>query len=112
MKNPVKKVAAIHDLSGFGRASLTVIMPILSTMGIQACPLPTSILSTHTGSFGDYQFVDFTDHMQDYINHWKRLDLKFDSIYSGFLGSTKQIDIVADFIKEFREDSEFVVVDP
>ena len=112
MKNPVKKVAAIHDLSGFGRASLTVIIPILSTMGIQACPLPTSILSTHTGGFGNYKFVDFTDHMKDYINHWDELDLNFDSIYSGFLGSTKQIDIVSDFINKFREDCEFVVVDP
>lgn len=112
MKNPVKKVAAIHDLSGFGRSSLTVIIPILSTMGIQACPLPTSILSTHTGGFGDYKFVDFTENMKGYIDHWDRLDLKFDSIYSGFLGSAEQIDIVAEFIKRFRADSEFVVVDP
>ena len=112
MKNPVKKVAAIHDLSGFGRASLTVIIPILSTMGIQACPIPTSILSTHTGGFGKPSFMDFTKHMKDYIKHWEELDLEFDSIYSGFLGSTKQIDIVADFIKRFGDNTEFVVVDP
>ncbi len=112
MKNPVKKVAAIHDLSGFGRASLTVIIPILSTMGIQTCPLPTSILSTHTGGFGKPSFVDFTDNMNDIIQHWSELELEFDSIYSGFLGSTKQIDIVANFINKFGKNSEFIVVDP
>lgn len=112
MKNPVKKVAAIHDMSGFGRSSLTVIIPILSTMGIQVCPVPTSILSTHTGGFSDYKFIDLTEHLEEYIAHWKKLDLKFNSIYSGFLGSVEQIDIVADFINFFGEDSEFVVVDP
>ena len=112
MKNPVKKVAAIHDMSGFGRSSLTVIIPILSTMGIQVCPVPTSILSTHTGGFTDYKFIDLTEHLEEYIAHWKKLDLNFNSIYSGFLGSVKQIDIVADFINFFGKDSEFVVVDP
>ena len=73
MKNPVKKVAAIHDLSGFGRASLTVIIPILSTMGIQACPLPTSILSTHTGGFGKPSFVDFTKQAYLLMNLKKKL---------------------------------------
>ncbi|MGM0602230.1 MAG: pyridoxamine kinase [Bacillota bacterium] len=112
MQNPVKKVAAIHDMSGFGRSSLTVIIPILSTMGIQVCPVPTSILSTHTGGFTDYKFIDLTEHLEEYIAHWKKLDLDFNSIYSGFLGSVKQIDIVADFINFFGENSEFVVVDP
>ncbi|MFW5986165.1 MAG: pyridoxamine kinase [Halanaerobiales bacterium] len=112
MRNPVKRVAAIHDLSGFGRASLTVVIPILSTMGIQTCPLPTSILSTHTGGFNEFKFVDFTAHMRDDIEHWIELDLKFDSIYSGFLGSREQMHIVADFIGHFRKNCEFVVVDP
>ncbi len=112
MKNPVKKVAAIHDMSGFGRSSLTVIIPILSTMGIQVCPVPTSILSTHTGGFSDYKFIDLTEHLEEYIAHWKKLELEFNSIYSGFLGSVKQIDIVADFINFFGGDSEFIVVDP
>lgn len=112
MKNTVKRVAAIHDLSGFGRASLTVIIPILSAMGIQVCPLPTSILSTHTGGFDNYKFVDFTEHMKEYIDHWDKLNIKFNSIYSGFLGSTRQIDIVVDFIKRFGNESEFIMVDP
>ncbi len=87
MHNPVPRVAAIHDLSGFGRASLTVIIPILSTMGVQACPLPTAVLSSHTGGFKDYHFVDMTEEMVKIIDHWKALDIAFDAIYSGFLGS-------------------------
>lgn len=111
MGNPVKKVAAIHDLSGVGRASLTVVIPILSTMGIQVCPLPTAVLSTHS-KFSGYHFVDLTEHMQPIINHWEALNLKFDAIYSGFLGSNLQINIVMNFIDQFRQDGQLVVVDP
>lgn len=112
MESLVKKVAAIHDLSGYGRASLTTIIPILSNMKVQVCPVPTAILSTHTGGFEGYSFIDLTDYMQEHIAHWKRLDLKFDCIYSGFLGSPKQIEIVADFIDYFGKKSKFIVVDP
>ena len=112
MKSLVKKVAAIHDLSGYGRASLTTIIPILSNMKVQVCPVPTAILSTHTGGFEGYSFIDLTDYMQEHIAHWKRLDLEFDCIYSGFLGSPKQIEIVADFIDYFGKKSKFIVVDP
>ncbi|RHF67369.1 pyridoxamine kinase [Fusobacterium mortiferum] len=112
MESLVKKVAAIHDLSGYGRASLTTIIPILSNMKVQVCPVPTAILSTHTGGFEGYSFIDLTDYMQEHITHWKRLDLEFDCIYSGFLGSPKQIEIVADFIDYFGKKSKFIVVDP
>lgn len=112
MESLVKKVAAIHDLSGYGRASLTTIIPILSNMKVQVCPVPTAILSTHTGGFEGYSFIDLTDYMQEHIAHWKRLDLEFDCIYSGFLGSPKQIEIVADFINYFGKKSKFIVVDP
>ena len=112
MESLVKKVAAIHDLSGYGRASLTTIIPILSNMKVQVCPVPTAILSTHTGGFEGYSFIDLTDYMQEHIAHWKRLDLDFDCIYSGFLGSPKQIEIVADFIDYFGKKSKFIVVDP
>ena len=74
MRKPVPRIAAIHDLSGFGRASLTVVTPILSTMGIQVCPLPTAVLSTHS-MFPDYRFVDLTGHMREIIEHWKELVL-------------------------------------
>lgn len=118
MINPVPRLAAIHDLSGFGRSSLTVVIPILSTMGTQVCPLPTALLSTHTSEFKNYHISDLTSDMEGIIRHWKELDLNFDAIYSGFLGSPKQIDIVADFIDYFgksRKDSgrePLIVVDP
>ncbi len=112
MKNPVPRVAAIHDLSGLGRASLTVIIPVLSTMGIQVCPLPTAVLSSTTGGFTDYRIVDLTRHMEDFIEHWRSLDLDFDVIYSGFLGSHEQVDIVGRFMRDFRREGTRVVVDP
>lgn len=112
MEHLVKKVAAIHDLSGYGRASLTTIIPILSNMKVQVCPVPTAILSTHTGGFEGYSFIDLTEYMQEHINHWKKLDLEFDCIYSGFLGSPKQIEIVKDFIDYFGKKAKFTVVDP
>ena len=102
MKNPVKRIAAIHDLSGFGRVSLTVAIPILSSMGFQVCPLPTAVLSTNTQIPG-FKFIDLTEHMSEFINHWKALNLEFDAIYTGFLGSHLQIEIVKDFIKSFKK---------
>lgn len=112
MTNIIKKVAAIHDLSGFGRSSLCAIIPTLSAMGIQTCPVPTALLSNHTGGFADYSFLDLTDYMEDYIHHWKQLGLVFDCIYSGFLGSPKQISIVEDFISYFGNESNLTLVDP
>ena len=106
------RVAAIHDLSGFGRCSLTVALPILSAMGVQCCPLPTASLSTHTGGFEGFTFLDMTDEMPKVAAHWKTLDLGFQAIYSGFLGSERQIGIVADFIRDFRQEDTVVVVDP
>lgn len=110
--NPVKKVAAIHDLSGFGRSSLTAIIPVLSVMGIQVCPIPTAVLSTHTGGFRGFSLVDLTDSMDAYIEHWKMIDLSFDCVYSGFLASTKQIGLVSKAIDIFGNEENFVVVDP
>lgn len=110
--NPVKKVAAIHDLSGFGRSSLTAIIPVLSVMGIQVCPIPTAVLSTHTGGFKGFSLVDLTDSMDAYIEHWKMIDLSFDCVYSGFLASTKQIGLVSKAIDIFGNEENFIVVDP
>lgn len=109
---PTPRVAAIHDLSGFGRCSLTVVIPILSAMGLQCCPVPTASLSTHTGGFQGFTFLDMTDEMPKIAAHWKTIDLDFQSIYSGFLGSERQIHIVEDFIHTFRRKGTFVVVDP
>ncbi|ADL04694.1 pyridoxamine kinase [Lacrimispora saccharolytica] len=106
-----KKIAAIHDLSGYGRCSLTVALPILSALKVQCCPVPTSILSNHTG-FPTYFFDDYTGKMPLYVEQWKKLNLTFDGIYSGFLGSEEQIGIVIDMIKDFSTPDTVVLVDP
>lgn len=109
--NKVKKVAAVHDLSGVGRVSLTVVIPILSSMGFQVCPLPTAVLSNHT-QYPNFTFLDLTDEMPRIIAEWRRLNFRFDAIYTGYLGSSRQIQIVADFIDDFRQEESLVVVDP
>ena len=106
------RVAAIHDMSGFGRCSLTVAIPILSAMGLQCCPLPTAFLSTHTGGFTGFTFLDMTDEIPKVAEHWKSLNLSFQAIYSGFLGSVRQIGMVEQFIREFRGPDTVVVIDP
>ncbi|SFM04316.1 pyridoxamine kinase [Pelosinus propionicus] len=112
MRNYVPKVAAVHDISCFGRCSLTVISPVLSAMGIQVCPLPTAVLSTHLGGFKELAFCDFTSHMPNFFHHWKKEGINFHCIYSGFLASEEQIDIVQHFIDEFSSNHPLVVVDP
>jgi len=109
--NIIPRVATINDISGFGRVSLTEAIPVISAMGIEVCPLPTAVLSTHTYKFENYSFCDMTEEMPKIIEHWDRLNLKFDAIYSGYLGSKKQIDIVCDFIKRFGNTA-LIVVDP
>lgn len=109
--NIIPRVAAINDISGYGRVSLTEAIPVISAMGIEVCPLPTAVLSTHTYKFENYTFCDMTDEMPKVIDHWEKLNLKFDAIYSGYLGSKEQIDIVCDFIHRFG-DSALIVVDP
>lgn len=109
--NHQKKIALINDISGFGRCSIAVALPVISTMKIQCCPLPTSIFSNHTG-FPSYYFEDFTGHMQHYIDEWKKLGLKFDGICSGFLGSKEQIQIVSGFFRDFKTKDNLIIVDP
>lgn len=106
------RVAVIDDLSCFGRCALTVIIPTLSAMGIQVVPIPTALLSTHTGGFDDLFFKDLSDEMDDISNHFGRLDLKFDGIYTGFLGSEVQIKKVSDFIDNFKKGFTPIMVDP
>lgn len=106
------RVAAINDLSGFGRTSLTVAIPILSSMEVQACPLPTAVLSTHTTGFEDYIFNDLTEFMDKSVDHWIRLGIRFDAVYSGFMGSSRQMDIVIRLIESLKGCSPLVVIDP
>lgn len=105
-----KRVVAIHDLSGFGRCSLAVIMPILSAMGAQVCPVPTAILSTHTGGLGDVVLKDLTDYLAPALAHYKKLDLSFDCIYSGFLSSPAQVDSCLEYFAAYP--GALLVVDP
>ena len=109
--NRGKRVVAVHDLSGMGRVSLMAVIPILSSMGLQVCPLPTAILSNHT-QYPIYSFLDLTDEMKRIIEKWEELDMRFDAFYSGYLGSPKQAQIVEDFIRRFRRPTDLVVVDP
>lgn len=110
--NPVPRVAAIHDMSGFGRTSLTVVIPVLSSMGIQVCPLPTAILSTHTVEFTDFTLLDLTHEMARILDHWEHLRLKFDAVYSGFMASAAQMDHVARCIEKCLAPDGLAVVDP
>ena len=109
--NKVKKIAAVHDLSGAGRVSLTVVIPILSSMGFQVCPLPTAVLSSHT-QYPPLLFLDLTDEMPKIISEWKQLGVQFDAIYTGYLGSPRQIQIVSGFIDDFRQSDSLVMIDP
>jgi len=111
VQRTVNRVAAIHDLSGFGRSSLSVVIPILSTMGVEVCAVPTAVLSSHTDIEG-YAFLDLTDYLEEHINHWRKLGIEFDCIYSGFLGSPRQIKIVSKFIDDFSSNNPLVVIDP
>lgn len=106
-----KKIALINDVTGFGRCSISVMAPIVSAMKIQAVTIPTAILSTHT-QFPLYYFDDYTSKMRDYIQTYKDLNMEFDAISTGFLGSEEQVDIVIDFIESFKTDNNFVIVDP
>lgn len=110
MSQFTKTVAAIHDLSGFGRCSLSVISPILSVMGLQAVAIPTAVLSTHTGGFGEVSMVDLTDYLPKAFEHYKQIGIDFDCVYTGFLGSKEQIGCCVDFIDSNK--NAFVVVDP
>ena len=107
-----KRAAAIHDISCFGKCSLTVAIPVLSAAGIETCPIPTAMLSTHTGGFTNIHIRDLTDDVMPVAEHWKSLDLRFDAIYTGYLGSFRQLDIVSDFFDKFKSEGTTIIVDP
>jgi len=110
MANQLSRVAAIHDLSGFGRCSLSVILPVLSTMGLQVVAVPTAVLSTHTGGLGEVVMRDLTDYIAPTLEHYKALALDFSCIYTGFLSSVEQIGLCRDFVETYP--NALVVVDP
>jgi len=110
MKNIIPKIAAIHGITGYGRSSISVVIPVLSSMGIQVCPLPSAVLSSHPGGFANYTFYELTNEMEQAIDCWKKENIKFDCIYSGFLGSARQIELVNRLIE--NNDSRLIVIDP
>lgn len=109
--NKLKKIAVINDLSGSSRCSLTVAMPIIAARGLQCCIMPTAILSNHTG-YKHYFFDDYTEKMEYFTQNWQKQNLSFDGIYTGFLGSEHQIEVVKDFIKKFAKQNTKLIVDP
>lgn len=106
-----KKAAVINDLSGFGKCSLNAAIAVLSALGIQPCPIPTAILTNQT-QYKLYKTVDFTEHMHDYIDIWKKNNASFSGIYSGYIANAKQVDFISSFIDTFKTDNSIVLVDP
>ena len=108
----MKRIVTIQDVSCFGKCSVTVALPIISAMGIECAIMPTSILSTHTGGFEGFTFRDLSDDIPKIAEHWKKYNISFDTIYTGYLGSVKQIDYTIDFINSFKKRDTLVFVDP
>ena len=109
---PYKKILTIQDISCVGQCSLTVALPILSASGMETCILPSAVLSTHTGGFKGYTFRDLTEDIPAIAEHWQREGIRFDAVYTGYLGSAKQIDYVQDIIQKLSAENAVSVVDP
>jgi len=109
--NKALRALCAHDLSGVGKCSLTVALPVLSAAGIEACPLPTALLSTQTGGIEGYTFLDLSSEIPGILAHWKNLGLTFDGIYTGFLASHRQIPLMEEMLKTFGQ-SAYVLIDP
>ena len=107
----MKKIALINDLSGFGKCSLTAAIPVISVLGIQACPLPPAVLSAQTG-FSDYYCDDYTDRMNHFTDKWEAMQESFDGIYSGYLGSAAQMHNVLYFLEKFKKNDTLYLADP
>ena len=108
----LKRGAAIHDISGFGKCSLTVALPIISAAGIETSVIPTAVLSTHTGGFTGFTYRDLTEDIMPIVDHWKTLDITFDGIYTGFLGSFEQVHLIEQTIDKLKTEKTVVVIDP
>lgn len=111
MKNQ-KRLIAVNDISGFGKCSLTVALPIISAAGVETVCMPTAVLSTHTGGFTGYTYRDLTCDMPAMGEHWKSIDIRPDAIYTGFLGSFEQIDIVKKIVRDFKREDNLFIADP
>ncbi len=106
-----KRILTIQDISCVGQCSLTVALPILSACGVETCVLPSAVLSTHTAGFSGYTFRDLTEDMPAIKDHWVKEGIAFDGVYTGYLGSTKQIDYVKEIIAATAKDG-VAIIDP
>lgn len=107
-----KRIAAIHDISGVGKCSLTVALPVISATGVECCAMPTTLLSTHTGGFKNIYIEDLSNAILPIAKHWKSEGFEFDAIYSGYLGSMEQVDLVSTSIDILKTKDTLVVIDP
>ena len=107
----MKRIITVQDISCVGKCSLTVALPVISAMGVEACVLPTAVLSTHT-AFKGFTFRDLTGDITAITSHWQQEKISFDAIYTGYLGSIEQIDLMHKLIKDFGGGSTRVIVDP
>lgn len=107
----MKRIVTIQDISCVGKCSLTVALPIISSMGIETAIIPTAVLSTHT-AFSGFTFHDLTQEIEPITAHWKKENFDFDAIYTGYLGSIEQIELMKKLIKEFKTNNTTVIVDP
>ena len=107
-----KRVLTIQDISCVGQCSLTVALPIISACGVETCVLPSAVLSTHTAGFTGYTFRDLTEDIVPIADHWKKENLSFDAVYTGYLGSVEQIDLVSRAIDTVKKDNTLLIVDP
>ncbi|NLC95970.1 MAG: pyridoxamine kinase [Erysipelotrichaceae bacterium] len=107
----MKRIVTIQDISCVGKCSLTVALPIISAMSVETAIIPTAVLSTHT-AFKGFTFTDLTDDIKDIVNHWKSEDLDFDAIYTGYLGSLRQIEIMKWLFDTLKTDTNSIIVDP
>lgn len=109
---PLKRIAAIHDLSGLGKCSLTVALPVISATGVECACIPTAVLSTHTGEFTGWTFRDLSDDMLPIARHWSQEGTRFDGVYSGYLASPEQAALLGQVLDLLAGEDTLVVIDP
>lgn len=112
MLKPLKRIAAVHDISGAGKCSLTVALPIISASGVECACLPTALLSTHTGEFENFTFRDLSDELLPIARRWHAEGLCFDGIYSGYLASPEQAELLKQVINELANEETIIICDP
>lgn len=110
--NEIIRIAAVNDISGFGKCSLTVALPVISATGVECCCLPTALLSTHTGGFTGYTFTDLSDELLPIARHWREVGVSFDGIYSGYLASASQAELLKETVSILRTEKTRLIVDP